>query len=55
MNRSSTVSGDTLPTTSRQFYGDANQDPVIFEANTPMLSSPDKIHAVGMLRIPPLA
>jgi nucleoid-associated protein YgaU len=38
------VSGDTLSKISKQFYGDANQYKKIFDANTPMLSTPDRIY-----------
>ena len=47
------VSGDTLSKISKQFYGDANQYPKIFEANRPMLTHPDKIYPGQKLRIPP--
>ncbi len=47
------VSGDTLSKIAKQFYGDANKYPVIFEANKPMLSHPDKIYPGQVLRIPP--
>ncbi len=46
------ASGDTLSKISKQFYGDANKYPQIFEANRPMLSSPDKIYPGQVLRIP---
>ena len=32
---------------------DANKYPLIFEANKPMLTHPDKIYPGQMLRIPP--
>ena len=48
------VSGDNLSKIAKKFYGDANKYPVIFEANKPMLSNPDKIYPGQMLRIPPL-
>ena len=48
------VSGDNLSKIARHFYGDANKYPVIFEANKPMLTHPDKIYPGQMLRIPPL-
>ena len=38
---------------SKQFYGDANKYMTIFEANKPMLKSPDKIYPGQNLRIPP--
>jgi nucleoid-associated protein YgaU len=47
------VSGDTLSKISNQFYGDANKYMKIFEANKPMLKSPDKIYPGQNLRIPP--
>ncbi|AKM29142.1 peptidoglycan-binding protein LysM [Pandoraea faecigallinarum] len=47
-------SGDTLSAISKSEYGDANKYNAIFEANKPMLSSPDKIYPGQMLRIPPL-
>ena len=49
------VSGDNLSKIAKEFYGDANKYPAIFEANKPMLSSPDKIYPGQMLRIPPMA
>jgi LysM repeat protein len=48
------VKGDTLSKIAKEFYGNANKYPVIFEANKPMLSHPDKIYPGQMLRIPPL-
>ena len=48
------VSGDTLSKIAKKFYGDANKDPAIFEANKPMLSHPDKIYPGQALRIPAL-
>jgi len=47
------VSGDNLSKIAKKFYGDANQYPVIFEANKPMLKHPDKIYPGQLLRIPP--
>jgi nucleoid-associated protein YgaU len=46
------VSGDTLSKIAKQFYGNANKYPVIFEANKPMLTHPDKIYPGQVLRIP---
>lgn len=46
------VKGDTLSRISKQFYGDANKYNAIFEANKPMLKSPDLIYPGQMLRIP---
>ena len=48
------VKGDTLSAIAKQYYGDANKYPVIFEANKPMLSHPDKIYPGQKLRIPAL-
>lgn len=36
-------SGDTLPKIAREYYGNASKYPLIFEANKPMLTSPDRI------------
>jgi nucleoid-associated protein YgaU len=46
------VSGDTLSKIAKHFYGNAMKYPVIFEANQPMLSHPDKIYPGQVLRIP---
>jgi nucleoid-associated protein YgaU len=48
------VSGDTLSAIAKQYYGNAMKYPVIFEANKPMLTDPDKIYPGQTLRIPPL-
>jgi len=47
-------SGDTLSGIAKEHYGNAMKYPVIFEANRPMLSDPDKIYPGQVLRIPPL-
>ncbi|HEU0199993.1 MAG TPA: peptidoglycan-binding protein LysM, partial [Burkholderiaceae bacterium] len=47
------VKGDTLSKIAKQFYGNANDYPRIFEANKPMLTHPDKIYPGQNLRIPP--
>jgi nucleoid-associated protein YgaU len=47
------VKGDTLSKIAKQFYGNPNEYPRIFEANRPMLSHPDKIYPGQNLRIPP--
>ncbi|MGH8801393.1 MAG: peptidoglycan-binding protein LysM, partial [Casimicrobiaceae bacterium] len=47
------VAGDTLSKIAKQYYGDANRYPAIFEANKPMLTSPDRIYPGQKLRIPP--
>jgi nucleoid-associated protein YgaU len=44
--------GDTLSAIAKKQYGDANKYMVIFEANKPMLSHPDKIYPGQSLRIP---
>ena len=44
--------GDTLSAVSKEVYGNANLYNKIFEANKPMLSSPDKIYPGQVLRIP---
>lgn len=48
------ASGDTLSKIAKKVYGDASKYPVIFEANKPMLSDPDKIFPGQVLRIPAL-
>jgi nucleoid-associated protein YgaU len=47
-------SGDTLGKIAAEHYGDAGKYPVIFEANKPMLTDPNKIYPGQSLRIPPL-
>jgi nucleoid-associated protein YgaU len=47
------VKGDNLSKISKQFYGDPNKYPKIFDANKPMLTHPDKIYPGQLLRIPP--
>ena len=51
-NYDTVVSGDILSKISKEHYDDANKYPVIFEANQPMLKSPDKIYPGQVLRIP---
>ena len=46
--------GDTLSAIAKKEYGNANKYPVIFEANKPMLTHPDKIYPGQVLRIPEL-
>ena len=48
------VRGDTLSAISKKYYGDANKYNAIFEANKPMLTSPDRIYPGQKLRIPAL-
>lgn len=45
-------SGDSLSKIAKKYYGNAMKYPVIFEANKPMLSDPDKIYPGQVLRIP---
>ena len=49
------VGGDTLSKIAKTQYGDAGKYPVIFEANKPMLTDPNKIYVGQVLRIPPLS
>lgn len=44
--------GDTLSKIAKEVYGDAMKYPLIFEANKPMLTHPDKIYPGQVLRIP---
>ena len=44
--------GDTPSKISKQFYGDANKWPRIYEANKDQLKDPDKIQPGQVLRIP---
>ena len=48
------VSGDTLGKIAKTYYGNTMKYPVIFEANKPMLTDPDKIYPGQVLRIPAL-
>ena len=48
------VSGDNLSKIAKQHYDNPNKYMLIFEANKPMLSHPDKIYPGQVLRIPPL-
>ena len=48
------VAGDNLSKISKLHYENPNKYMLIFEANKPMLSDPDKIYPGQMLRIPPL-
>ncbi|MFS4484213.1 peptidoglycan-binding protein LysM [Hyunsoonleella sp. 2307UL5-6] len=48
------ASGDTLGKIAKTYYGNAMKYPVIFEANKPMLTDPDKIYPGQVLRIPAL-
>jgi nucleoid-associated protein YgaU len=46
-------SGDTLGKIAQEHYGSAGKYMVIFEANKPMLTDPNKIYPGQKLRIPP--
>ena len=46
--------GDTLWAIAQKSYGDGAKYKLIFEANRPMLSHPDKIYPGQVLRIPAL-
>ncbi len=46
--------GDSLSKISKEVYGDPMKYNLIFEANKPMLSHPDKIYPGQILRIPAL-
>ncbi len=46
------VKGDYLSKIAKKYYGDAMKYPIIFEANQPMLTDPDKIYPGQVLRIP---
>ena len=45
-------SGDTLSKIAKEFLGDANAYPEIFNANKDQLSDPDKIKPGQVLKIP---
>ncbi len=47
-------SGDSLSKIAKVHYDDYMKYPIIFEANKPMLTHPDKIYPGQVLRIPPL-
>ena len=46
--------GDSLSKIAKEQYGDMMKYPVMFEANKPMLTSPDLIYPGQVLRIPAL-
>ena len=48
------VSGESLSLIAKRYYGDAMKYNVIFEANKPTLTDPDKIYPGQVLRIPVL-
>ena len=45
-------SGDTLSAIAKQFYGDANRYPKIFEANREVIKDPNLIFPGQKIRIP---
>ncbi|MDX1439730.1 MAG: peptidoglycan-binding protein LysM [Rubricoccaceae bacterium] len=45
-------SGDTLSGIAKEFYGDANRYPEIFEANREVIKDPDLIYPGQQIRIP---
>jgi nucleoid-associated protein YgaU len=47
------VSGDNLWKIAEKYYGDGSKNDAIFQANRPMLSSPDRIYPGQKLVIPP--
>jgi nucleoid-associated protein YgaU len=46
------AAGDTLSKIAKQFYGDANAYPKIFEANREVIKDPDQIFVGQKIRIP---
>jgi nucleoid-associated protein YgaU len=48
------INGDTLGKIAKKYYGNPMKYPIIFEANQPMLTNPDKIYPGQVLRIPHL-
>lgn len=46
------VSGDTLSKIAKQYYGDANAYPKIFEANREVIKDPNLIYVGQKIRIP---
>lgn len=47
--------GESLSKIAQRYYGSASKYRVIFEANRPLLSDPNKIYPGQVLRIPPPA
>jgi len=47
-------SGDNLSKIAKQYYGNANKYPLIFEANQEVIKHPDKIYPGQKIRIPKL-
>ena len=48
------IKGESLGKIAKHYYGNAMKYPLIFDANKPMLSDPDKIYPGQVLRIPSL-
>lgn len=48
------ASGESLSQIAKKYYGDAMKYNVIFDANNPPLTNPDKIYPGQVLRIPEL-
>lgn len=46
------VAGDTLSKIAKQFYGDANKYPLLFEANREVIKDPNKIYVGQTIRVP---
>jgi len=46
------VSGDTLRTIAKMYYGNDREYETLFDANKPMLNHPQKIYQGQVLRIP---
>lgn len=46
------ASGESLSLIAKKYYGNPMKYPLIFEANKPMLTDPDKIYPGQVLRIP---
>ena len=53
-DRYTVVKGDYLSKIAKRVYGDAMKYNIIFDANRPMLSDPNKIYPGQVLVIPPL-
>jgi nucleoid-associated protein YgaU len=49
------IKGETLGHIAKKHYGNTMKYPLIFDANKPMLTNPDKIYPGQVLRIPSLA